>query len=211
MNRNFQFMVIGLLLLAPELLAGTAELPAPRFLTHVWRADEGLPHNSVVSLAQTPDGYLWVGTRHGGLARFDGVRFQVFDPLNTPALSSEELLSLFTDANGTLWINTVNGGITAWREGTFTQVREGAVAPVHWLRFLVATRADGAVFQTQDGWLVQATFSPNGAASCVTIPPPDATGSGWFCADAEGRYWCRTADAGLARSEGTNWVRLTGA
>jgi signal transduction histidine kinase/ligand-binding sensor domain-containing protein len=208
LRRTLQFLSV--LLLASELLAATAELAPPRFLTHVWRADDGLPHNSVVALAQTPDGYLWVGTRHGGLARFDGVRFQVFDPLNTPALSSEEVLSLFADANGTLWINTVNGGITAYREGRFTQVREGTVAPLHWLRFLVATRADGAVFQTQDGWLVQAILPQNGPASWVPIPPPDPEGSGWFCADAEGRYWCRTADAGLARSEGTNWVRLTG-
>lgn len=39
-----------------------------------WTVKDGLPHNSVRWLAQTPDGFLWAGTMQG-LARFDGVRF----------------------------------------------------------------------------------------------------------------------------------------
>jgi len=39
----------------------------------VWQTDNGLPQNWVSSIAQTPDGYLWIGTRYGGLARFDSV------------------------------------------------------------------------------------------------------------------------------------------
>jgi ligand-binding sensor domain-containing protein len=42
-----------------------------------WRTIDGLPQNSVTALAQTPDGYLWVGTQ-GGLARFDGVRLVTY-------------------------------------------------------------------------------------------------------------------------------------
>ena len=38
-----------------------------------WWVDEGLPHNVINAIAQTPDGYLWVGTQ-GGLTRFDGTR-----------------------------------------------------------------------------------------------------------------------------------------
>ena len=43
-----------------------------------WTTDEGLPQNSVNSILQTRDGYLWIGT-YEGLARFDGVRFRVFN------------------------------------------------------------------------------------------------------------------------------------
>ena len=43
-----------------------------------WEMKDGLPLNKVRAIAQTPDGYLWVGT-FNGLARFDGVRFKVFD------------------------------------------------------------------------------------------------------------------------------------
>ena len=39
----------------------------------------------MTSIAQTPDGYLWVGT-YNGLARFDGARFETFDPVNKPEL-----------------------------------------------------------------------------------------------------------------------------
>jgi len=50
------------------------------YLIRVWNSEDGLPQNSVNCLAQTPDGYLWLGTRSGGLARFDGTRFVIFNP-----------------------------------------------------------------------------------------------------------------------------------
>ena len=52
-------------------------LEEPPFAFRVWRASDGLPQDSVWAIVQTGDGYLWVGTS-GGLARFDGVRFEVF-------------------------------------------------------------------------------------------------------------------------------------
>src|ERR1044072_5944079 len=71
-------------------------------ITH-WTSDQGLTQNTVLSLAQTRDGYLWVGTP-GGLARFDGVRFTLFDRSNTPELESESIQALAEDADGALWI-----------------------------------------------------------------------------------------------------------
>jgi len=53
----------------------------------VWGTREGLPQNTVPAIAQTKDGYLWLGTELG-LARFDGLRFTVFDMSNTPELKS---------------------------------------------------------------------------------------------------------------------------
>src|SRR5215831_10245426 len=50
-----------------------------------YTTDNGLPNNSVLAILQTRDGYLWLTTR-GGLVRFDGVRFQVYDESNTPAI-----------------------------------------------------------------------------------------------------------------------------
>ena len=47
----------------------------------VWRQPQGLPQDTVLSLLQTRDGYLWVGTK-GGVSRFDGVRFTTFDDRN---------------------------------------------------------------------------------------------------------------------------------
>jgi ligand-binding sensor domain-containing protein len=58
-----------------------------------WTADEGLPQNSVRSIIQTRDGYLWL-TTFDGLVRFDGVRFKVFDKSNTKGLSTNRFTSL---------------------------------------------------------------------------------------------------------------------
>ncbi len=86
----------------------------------VWQKEEGLPQNSTQALAQTPDGYLWVGT-YEGLARFDGARFTVFEPGNTPALPDRTVNALAVDRDGTLWINT-NRGLAGMRAGSFFSV-----------------------------------------------------------------------------------------
>src|SRR6059058_1665672 len=52
-----------------------------------WQTETGLPQNTVHSIAQTSDGYIWVATEEG-LARFDGAGFRVFDKQNTPELRS---------------------------------------------------------------------------------------------------------------------------
>jgi Two component regulator propeller len=61
-----------------------------------WQLEQGLPQISVTSIAQTPDGYLWLGT-FNGLVRFDGVRFRVFDEGNTPDLGSSGITQLEVD------------------------------------------------------------------------------------------------------------------
>jgi ligand-binding sensor domain-containing protein len=57
----------------------------------VWTTEDGLPQNSILAITQTRDGYLWLGT-WGGLARFDGVRFTVFDRINTREINSNFIL-----------------------------------------------------------------------------------------------------------------------
>ncbi len=84
----------------------------------IWRIEDGLPQNKIQAIAQTPDGYLWVGTSEG-LARFDGVRFTVFDRSNTPALQDDSILALTTARDGSLWIGTEGGGLLHYRAGSF--------------------------------------------------------------------------------------------
>ena len=88
---------------------------------HVWQTDEGLPQNAVSAVVQTRDGYLWIGT-YGGLARFDGVRFAVFDNNNTPAMSSSRVTSLFEDSSGNLWIGYEGGELVCYQTGIFRNV-----------------------------------------------------------------------------------------
>lgn len=100
-----------------QVLAAT-DARADHYITEVWQVTEGLPGNNVTSVVQTPDGYLWVGT-HSGLARFDGVRFEVFDG-NTPGLESREIRKLFVDQQGGLWVAMAPGHLARYAAGKFT-------------------------------------------------------------------------------------------
>jgi ligand-binding sensor domain-containing protein/signal transduction histidine kinase len=97
---------------------GPAELASP-YAVDVWKAEEGLPQNSVQAILQTRDGYLWIGTQEG-LVRFDGVRFTIHDVGNTASLRSNYIRALYEDRAGNLWIGTEGGGLSRYRDRTFT-------------------------------------------------------------------------------------------
>ncbi len=85
----------------------------------VWRQPQGLPQNTVFSILQTRDGYLWMGTR-GGVSRFDGVRFTTFDDRGTNQLKENEVWALAEGDDGSVWIGTYGGGVSRFKDGTFT-------------------------------------------------------------------------------------------
>ncbi|MGC1521523.1 MAG: two-component regulator propeller domain-containing protein, partial [Steroidobacteraceae bacterium] len=107
-------------------------LEPSQYVLDNWQIPEGLPQTSVQAIARTPDGYLWVGTQEG-LARFDGVRFTVFDNGNEPALPSKYITVLFVDRSGRLWVGT-RSGVAVLENGRFkpfTSVEGIAHAYVH--------------------------------------------------------------------------------
>ena len=106
----------------------------------VWQIEDGLPQISVTSIAQTPDGYLWLGT-FNGLARFDGVRFAVFDEGNTPALGSSRIVRLEVDSDGILWIVTETGGLARLAAGRFTTCQRADGLPESGAGFFVRDAA----------------------------------------------------------------------
>jgi len=110
-----------LVLLLLMLFAGMLRLSATNYFTRTWQVEQGLPQNKVTAVVQTQDRYLWVGT-YNGLARFDGVRFTVFDDKNTPELRSRRITSLFEAGDGTLWIGTESGEVSQYRNGHFTSM-----------------------------------------------------------------------------------------
>jgi ligand-binding sensor domain-containing protein len=81
-----------------------------RYRFNVWTTENGLPQNSVRAILQTRDGYLWLATLDG-LVRFDGVRFTIFNTMNSSGLKSNRIARLFEDDDGTLWVGTEDGGI----------------------------------------------------------------------------------------------------
>lgn len=91
-----------------------------QFVSRTWDRSDGLPQASVTALAQDRHGYLWVGT-FGGLARFDGVRFETFRASDNPGLSGNRITSLGEDGEGRLWVGTETSGASIYQDGLFSR------------------------------------------------------------------------------------------
>jgi ligand-binding sensor domain-containing protein/signal transduction histidine kinase len=175
-----------------ELLAASGSVfrtEAP-YIISVWETEDGLPQNSVLSITQTHDGYLWLGTLNG-LVRFDGIRFTVFDESNTPGLSRGGILRLFEDSHGNFWIGTESAGVLlvtggqvksldigrGSREGRLMAACEGPGGEV-WLY-----TADGQLCRHQEGrvdvWSVGANLFSNCRAVIAEKSGPVWVGMDW--------------------------------
>jgi ligand-binding sensor domain-containing protein/signal transduction histidine kinase len=84
-----------------------------------WQQEQGLPQNTVHSVMQSRDGYLWLCT-YQGIARFDGVEFTEYNMANTPSLKSNGIWAAVEDSRGQLWFGTNGGGLTRLSNGVFT-------------------------------------------------------------------------------------------
>jgi|GEM_PF-385321 len=99
------------------------DLPSAReYLLETWQTSRGLPSNTVTAVAQTRDGWLWIGTTNG-LARFDGLRFTTFG--ESHGLPSLSVTCLLEDSRGTLWAGTEGGGLARWEAGRFRSIETG--------------------------------------------------------------------------------------
>jgi diguanylate cyclase (GGDEF)-like protein len=171
------------LFFVPTLLAAPTRA-LPTLQMEVYGVDRGLPHNTVLSLAQTPDGFLWIGTWEG-LVRFDGARFKP-PPASAPAgVRDAGILSLHTAGDGSLWIGTQGGGIYRYHEGRYTvESAPGEPFGAHVLSLLV-TRTGQVYAGTSDGQVLR-----RGPEGFVAIPGLGemAAGSAYGLAeDREGR------------------------
>ena len=114
-----RFVLFSLLLLTGSVWCLDRHKPISEYIHTVWRSEDGLPQNSIQSLLQTRDGYLWIGTQEG-LVRFNGMEFKVFNKANTDAIRHNDIRILYQDREGTLWIGTFGGGLVRYRDGQFS-------------------------------------------------------------------------------------------
>lgn len=121
-----------------------------KYLHGVWNTENGLPQNSVTAILQSRDGYLWIGT-FGGLARFDGVKFTVFDTGNSPGLKSNRIITLYEDRAGVLWIGTEQGGLSRYLHGAFTTYTTRDGLPDNYIYSLAEDAEGGLWVATSNG------------------------------------------------------------
>jgi len=90
--------------------AGFATDANVSWLTRPWQTEEGLPDNSVNGLAQTEEGYLWVGTPTG-LARFDGIHFENIPLTNVVTMPNHGIVTMLRGRHGVLWLAMDRGAL----------------------------------------------------------------------------------------------------
>lgn len=149
-----------------------------------WTGETGLPSGSVSAMAQTRDGYMWLGTEEG-LVRFDGIHFRTYTVSNSPRLPHNRVVSVHAMRDGALLIGTM-GGIALLKDGVFTAATHDPLRP---LIAPIETR-DGRILlvgvrgleQLRDGRVEAAGMPDLGSARVRTIGEgPD--GAIWVGAD----------------------------
>jgi len=115
-------ILAGLLLFITSAPALDPHKAITQYIHTVWGADNGLPSGNSMVMAQTGDGYLWIGT-FNGLFRFDGVALTFFDQQTAPGMKQTAgigVKALCAGKDGSLWIGTNGRGLAHLKNGIFT-------------------------------------------------------------------------------------------
>lgn len=147
MNRLVAVAAV-LLLAADRAAALDPQKRLTQYTRTVWTQEHGLPQDTIRAIAQTADGYLWLGTDEG-LARFDGYEFVVYHK-NGGSLPGNSVTVLYADRDGSLWIGT-SDGLTHYQGGRFTTytTKDGLI-----------DNAITSIFQDHEGalWIAAGVF-----------------------------------------------------
>ena len=193
-------------------LAGTTAAVAaadepPPYLCKEWQVEDGLPQSHIQAIAQTRDGYLWLGLLNEGPVRFDGVRFTPLSALSAAYAGRFDhdhyVRALLGGSDGSLWVGLERGGLCRWKGGGLT----------------VYTRAEGladdtvrALAEGKDGTLWVGTaaglcrfrdgaFRRLGRKEGLT---DDRITALWL--DEDATLWVGTEAGGLNRLRGGAWT-----
>src|SRR5580658_7373127 len=164
-----------------------------QYIHDQWGAEQGFPRGPVYAIAQSSDGYLWIGTQ-AGLFRFDGRNFRVLQ--NVPGLpNGQSVYGLMSDGHGNLWIRP-QGNLVRYRNGTFD-------TPVSPLDFRITAMCDSnggdLLISVMDRGLMayrQGKFEM--VADTRDLPRSPVLS---IAQTPDGGIWSGTRDAGLSRAE----------
>lgn len=180
-----------------------------------WGTEKGFPGGSVSSIAQTPDGYLWIGTDKG-LVRFDGTGFRTFGQANSASFAIGPVRRLLADTQGNLWILLQNTKLLRYRDGNFNLMRGEAENGVTALgqgpgnSILLSSLPMGVLVYKNDSF-VSASESLASGQNRNQVPPDFTWSTGLavhrlieptaavisLASTADGKIWLGTGDRGL--------------
>ncbi len=199
-------LVIPWLLIAAAGASPGQALPGgagPAYLHDLWQLEEGLPQITVWAIAQDTRGYLWLGTEEG-LARFDGVRFEIFDRRTTPELPGNLIQALAADPEGGLWIGT-HRGLARLADGRLTAYGS-ADGLVHETIFALHLNRAGRLWIGTGGGL--ASFDGERFTSWAAESGLGQETVRALAEDRRGHLWIGT-DGGLASFDGERFGTYT--
>ena len=178
-----------LLACCPSAFALNPNLDVSQYSHTAWKISDGFPKGEISSIAQTPDGYLWLGTE-SGLFRFDGVKNVIWRPPGNQELPSNFIFSLLVARDGTLWIGTTKG-LASWKDGKLTQYPELAGRII----FKLLEDREGAV------WVSGAAVAAgrlcairNGSVQCAGDDGSLGRGAFNLFEDSKGNLWAGVKD-----------------
>ncbi|YCM45715.1 two-component regulator propeller domain-containing protein [Verrucomicrobiaceae bacterium 227] len=170
-----------------------------RWAVKSWTTGDGLPQNTVLAMAQTDDGFLWVGTR-GGLARFDGINFEI---LGIPdGLLGVDIAALATDKSGGLWVGTFGGGVAHLKNGGLkTLTTEDGLA--HNNALILVPAFEGGVWVGGTGGLQHVSDDGlTNTGEIVGLPKGEILE---MDVDSRGGLWISIGGTGLVYLKGHQW------
>ncbi|MBL8114515.1 MAG: hypothetical protein JNK60_16665 [Acidobacteria bacterium] len=185
-------------------LALDPDTPLTRFAQRSWLQDNGLPNNSINAIAQTKDGYLWLGTQEG-LVRFDGARFVLFDRKTTPVMRQSWVQSLLVTRSGVLWAGTQGGTLLRYEDGRFTAFTSEDGIPEKPIWTLLEDKTGRIFVGTLGGGVVNADGG-GGASRLKFVPLPTLVGSDArvtsLVKTPDGAVWVGTLGGGVTSLDG---------
>ena len=153
-----------------------------------WRIREGFTRGAIRAIAQTPDGYLWLGTDSACFVS-TACRAVPWRPPADHHLSSVTITSLLVSRDGTLWIGTF-AGLTSWKNGRLTQYPE---LDGRMVLGLAETR-DGAVWAGGSGRQARLCAVRNGHMECTEDDGRFGHGVWGLYEDTHGTLWLGATD-----------------
>ena len=181
--------VAAVLAAAPSAGALDRDRPLAQLHHTSWTAADGAP-SQISAIAQTTDGFLWMGTARG-LFRFDGVEFERFTPPNGASLPSHNVYALLATEGGGLWVSFRPSGLGYLANGTFTAYERPeelprshvyAFACDHEGRVWAGTH-EGLALRDGDRWIdvAEEWNFPRERVRCLLV---DRAGTLWVATDA---------------------------